>query len=128
MTSATPAPAAPAAGRSAKVPDVALSYIRTWTPYLVTGALTWAGRRWGVVLPESMSAELTLAVALGAGSAYYAAARWLERRTGPGRPRAAARAVGKWMLGGVLRQPVYARSPVTQAELVEPDGTARRPE
>lgn len=119
-------------GRSANAPapvrDVALSYIRTWTPYLVTGVLTWAGRRWGVMLPEDISAELTLAVAVGAGSAYYAAARWLERRTGAGRPRAVARAIGKWMLGGVVRQPVYAQPPGAAADIVEPDGTVREPQ
>ena len=122
------APSTPATGASVKVPDVALSYIRTWTPYVVAGGLTWAARRWGVVLPESLSAEVTLAVAVGAGSAYYAVARWLERHTGSSWPQTAARAAGRWMLGGVLRQPVYPRPPVTAAALVESDGMARRPE
>lgn len=111
-----------------RVSDVALSFIRTWTPYLVTGALAWGGRRYGIVLPETLSTELTLTVAVGAGSAYYAAARWLERRTGPSRWRTAARTIGRWMLAGVIRQPIYTNPPVDQAAIIEPDGDVHRPE
>lgn len=112
--------------RPVRVPDVALSYIRTWTPYIVAGALTWAARDLGIVLPDTLSAELTLAVAVGGGSAYYALARWLERRTGPTWWPRTARATGSWMLAGVVRQPVYilppaARTPQPQPE---PDGTS----
>lgn len=120
MTHAPASPPTPTA-------DLALSYIRTWTPYLVAGALTVAARRYGVVLPESLSAELTLAlaVAVGAGSAYYAAARLLERRPGQTWPARAARTIGTWMLAGVVQQPVYVLPPAARAPLPQPtpDGT-----
>lgn len=93
------------------VSDLAMSLIRTWVPYAVGGLLTWVARRYGVVLPDDLSAEATVWATIAVGSLYYVAARWLERRTGTGGWPRAARAAGRWMLGGVIRQPVYPTPP-----------------
>lgn len=94
--------------RTYRVSDLAVSFIRTWVPVAVAGVLTWVGRRWGIVLPEKMSAEATGWVVVGVTVVYHAAARWLERRGGVSLAARAARWLGRWMLGGVIRQPVYA--------------------
>lgn len=102
-----PAPTAP--GRP--VSDVVLSFVRTYAPYAVAAVATWAGRTFHVVIPESMSTDATLWLAFGLGSGYYALARWCERRDGPGGAARVARAVGKFLLFGAVRQPVYTPPP-----------------
>lgn len=111
-----------------KVPDLALSHVRTITPYLVAYALTWLGSRIGIESLSDLSPHVSGAAVVGLGSLYYALARALERVPGRRRTRAALRGIGRWMLGGVVRQPVYTRPPVRQSTVIEPGGEVRRPE
>jgi hypothetical protein len=94
--------------RERRVSDLAVSLIRTWVPIAVGAALTWAARRWGIVLPDELGAEAAVWATAAVAALYYALARWLERRTGSGLTARAGRWAGRWMLGGVIRQPVYA--------------------
>lgn len=107
----------------APVRDVFLSYVRTWTPYLVATLITWLAVHYNVVIGSGISENAVIWIVLGLGSAYYAVARALERAKSP-----ALRTVGRWLLGGVIRQPVYTLPPVGGATLIEPDGAVRRPE
>ncbi len=113
---------------SRRVSDVAVSLIRTLVPYAVASLLSWIALHWNVVIPPEWSANAVVWVTLGVASGYYAAARWLERRKGAGGAAAAARLLGRWLLGGVIVQPVYSHPPTDRAFLVEPDGESRRPE
>lgn len=114
----------PGQARSWRVPDLAVSFIRTWVPVGVAGALTWAARRWGIVLPAELSAEATGWVVVGVTVMYHALARWLERRTGYDVSDRAARWLGRWMLGGVVRQPAYV-APGQRLVVVGEDGSMR---
>ena len=60
--------------------DYLLSLVRTWVPVAVGSALVWAGRRWGIVLPEDLSAQATVLVTALVVALYYAAVRALEMR------------------------------------------------
>ena len=87
--------------------DYLVSLIRTAVPAGVGLALAWLARETGIVLPEDLSAELTLAAAGAAIGAYYAAVRALEVRW-------------PWVgrLLGSRRQPVYVRP--GEAVVVDP--------
>lgn len=78
--------------------DYLISLIRTVVPAAVGLVLAWLARKTGIVLPEDLSAELTLTVAGVAIGAYYAAVRALEVRW-------------PWVgrLLGSRRQPTYVR-------------------
>lgn len=95
--------------RSWRVSDLALSYVRTFAPVVVVATLGWLGAHYNVVLPAGMTAEAQTWAVAGGIAVYFAAARWLERRQGGSWAARAARWVGRWALGGVLRQPVYVR-------------------
>lgn len=90
------------------VSDLAASFLRTYVPLGVGALLAFAATRWGLVLPSEASAGVGVAATAACVAAWYGLARFLERRRGDGWPAVAARTAGKWMLGGVLRQPVYA--------------------
>jgi uncharacterized membrane protein (DUF441 family) len=60
--------------------DYLVSLIRTWVPIAVGVVLTWLARRWGIVLPEDLSAQATMVVTGLAVAAYYTAIRALEMR------------------------------------------------
>ena len=60
--------------------DYMLSLVRTWVPLVIGAGLTWAGQRWGIVLPEDLSTETAIAVTGVAVGLYYGAVRALEMR------------------------------------------------
>lgn len=81
--------------------DYVLSLIRTFVPVAIGAGLTWAGRRWGIVLPEDLSAQGAMAVTALVIGVYYAVVRALEMR---------------WPIFGKLlgasKPPAYAPVPV----------------
>ncbi len=103
--------------------DLVLSHIRTGVPYVVAAALAALARHYDIVISDHLSAELTAWVVVGLGSVYYGIARVCERAR-----RGWLRAVGRWMLAGVVRQPVYTRTPVTRTTIIEPTGRMRHPQ
>lgn len=109
-----------------RVSDLATSLIRTWVPVAVAAALTWAARRWGIVIDDRFSAPVMVWVTAGVIALYYLLARWLERRRGYGLPARAARWIGRWLLGGIIRQPVYAQ-PGQRLVVVGSDGGMHAP-
>lgn len=60
--------------------DLLLSYIRTWVPVAVGAGLTWLGRKFGIVLPEDLSAQAAITVTGLIIALYYALVRGLETR------------------------------------------------
>lgn len=60
--------------------DYLISVIRTVVPAAVAAALSWLAIRYGIVLDEQSSASLAVGLTAATLSAYYAAARALERR------------------------------------------------
>lgn len=70
----------PPKGKIMSFNDYVLSLIRTVVPVAIGAALTWGGRKWGIVLPEDLSAESTIAITGLVVAAYYAAVRALEMR------------------------------------------------
>jgi hypothetical protein len=80
--------------------DRLASLVRTGVPYLVGLGLAWLGRKYGIVLSDGSSAELTAWVGFLAGTAYYAVVRWAEAHW----PR-----VG-WLLG-LAKPPTYEALP-----------------
>jgi hypothetical protein len=96
-------------GRTWRVSDLAVSLIRTWVPVAAGALVAWLARRAGVVLDPDTSAQAMPWIVAGTIGGYYLAARWLERRRGERLAARAARLLGRWMLGGVIRQPVYAQ-------------------
>lgn len=60
--------------------DYLLSLTRTAVPIAVGAGLTWAGTHWGVVLPDDLSANGTIALTALVVALYYAAVRGLEMR------------------------------------------------
>lgn len=99
----------PGRHRGRPVSDLAASLIRTYVPMWVAAGLTLLAARWGVGIDADTSAYI-VALAVGAAfSAYYGLARFMERQRGTGRGAGLARAVGRWMLGGWLPQPVYVQ-------------------
>lgn len=93
---------APTDLRTWRVSDLAVSLIRTLVPMAVGAALTWAAQRWHVVLPAGADATAGAWTAAAAAGGWYTLARYLEHR-GP-KP---VRWLGRFMLGGVVRVPVY---------------------
>lgn len=111
-----------------RVTDLAVSIIRTWVPIAVGAAITWMCARTGLVVTDSWTILAAVWAQAGVTAAYYAAARYLERRAGAGTVAVVCRWVGRWMLGGVIRQPVYTAPPTSAVTLVEPGGVVRRPD
>ena len=118
---------APPAGGVRRVSDVAASTIRTVAP-IVAGWLLALAAVAGGVLPAGVHAAareaLTATLAAVLSSGWYVSARWLERRRGPSWAAVVGRQVGRWMLGGVISQPVYAA--VGETIRVVADGRAWR--
>ena len=59
-------------------------------PVAVAAALAWLATRFGIVVPEGSPAR-----------------QRVDRRRAGGDLLRLARGLGRWMLGGVMRQPVY---------------------
>lgn len=111
-----------------RVVDVALSLIRTYVPVAVVAVLAAAGAHWHIVLSDRQSATVTVWLVAAATAGYYAAARWLESRQGTGRLAGLGRWLGRWMLGGSFRIPLYIQpGELRHVRVVQPDGTIRKP-
>jgi len=94
-------------GETTRVADLAVSIIRTWVPMGVGGALTAIAAREGWALDPSTSASIGAVAGTACAGLYYLAARLLETSKGSSRFKRSCRTLGTWMLGGVLRRPVY---------------------
>ncbi len=77
--------------------DYLLSLVRTWVPIAVGAVLSWLAVKYGVVVPEDISTELTAGLTGVVTAVYYALVRALERRW----PK-----VGSLLLGS-KQKPVY---------------------
>lgn len=60
--------------------DYAVSLIRTFVPAAVAALLTWLASRWGVVIDDTTSVQVTTGVTGLVLAVYYAAARAAESR------------------------------------------------
>lgn len=93
------------------MPDLAVSLIRTWVPIGVGSALGWLALHGDVRVPPEHAMTLGTFAAGICAAWYYALARLLEHWSGTSVVARASRAVGRFMLGGVIRalaqQPVY---------------------
>lgn len=92
------------------------SLIRTLVPVGIGSVLTYINAHWHLVLPAHASSTLIITATAVTVGAYYAAARWVERRW----PR-----IGRWLiaLGVTDAAPTYTPPAVT-AKLT-PDGPTR---
>jgi len=95
--------------------DFATSIIRTWVPIGVGGVLAAIAARLHFALDPGTSATVGALAASACAAVYYALARLLESRRGHGRLDVVMRRAGTWMLGGVVRKPIY----ISQAEYDE---------
>lgn len=95
-------------GQTRPISDLAASFLRTYVPLGVGALLAFAATRWGLVLPVEASAGVGVAATAACVAGWYGLGRFLERRRGDSWPAVVARSVARWMLGGVIRQPVYA--------------------
>jgi hypothetical protein len=98
-----------------RVSDLAVSLIRTWVPIGVGALLGWVATAGHVVVPPGASATAGAVAAGLCAAAYYGLARLLERTAGTQVWPRVARALGRYMLGGVVRVPTYVK-PVEPAE------------
>lgn len=85
--------------------DYLVSIIRTLVPAGVGAFLGWLASQ-GITLGETDSAGLTAACIAIATAAYYAAARAAEQSRQPW-----LAAIGRFLLGGIARTPVYVPKP-----------------
>ncbi len=85
-----------------------ISIIRTLVPVGVGAMLGWLASR-GITISEADSAGLTAACIAIAIGAYYAAARAAEASRYPW-----LAVIGRFLLGGIARKPVYVRSKTDQ--------------
>lgn len=76
--------------------DLILSYIRTGVPVAIGAGLSWLAVRYGIVVPESLSAEATIFLTGACIAGYYGIVRALEKRWP---------AFGKLL--GTAKKPVY---------------------
>jgi hypothetical protein len=60
--------------------DQIVALIRTWTPMAVGTALAWLAVHLGIVVDEQTSTTVAMLAVTILSAAYYAVARWLERR------------------------------------------------
>nr|MDT0660875.1 hypothetical protein [Micromonospora sp. DSM 115978] len=109
-----------------RVPDLAASVIRTVVPIAAGATLTWLAAHTNVVIDQNTAAAAMPWIVGATIGGYYFAGRWLERRRGDGWAVRAAQWIGRWMLGGVIRQPVYA-DPGTQLRVAGFTGTTQPP-
>lgn len=115
-------------GSGQRVSDVAASLIRTIVPIVVGSVITWLAQHADIVIQPHWSATAMVWAQAAVIAGYYALGRFLERIKGTGAAQRAGRAIGRWMLGGVIRQPVYTRPPTDRAVVIEPGGNTRRPD
>lgn len=80
--------------------DYVLSLIRTYVPVGVGAVLSYTAVRWGIAVPEKISAEATVVLTGAAIAAYYGIVRSLEKRWP---------AFGKLL--GSKAKPVYVEPP-----------------
>lgn len=90
-----------------RVSDVAVSLIRTWVPIGVGAVVAWLAASRHVVLPAHASAALGAFAAAACAAAYYGIARALEHAKGASMPAKLARTLGRYLLGGVMKTPIY---------------------
>lgn len=109
-----------------RISDLAVSFIRTFAPIAVGSALTWVSTTWHIVLKPSTSAQVAIWATAGVTASYYATARYLEHVKGSRLWQRGARWLGRWMLGGVLRRPVYAAPDERVKVLAADSGATRR--
>jgi len=102
--------------------DFATSVIRTWVPIGVGGVLAAVAARTHFALDAGTSATVGALAASVCSALYYALARLMESRRGHGRVDVILRRVGTWMLGGVVRKPIY----MTEAQYAELMRIAKR--
>lgn len=60
--------------------DYVLSLVRTWVPIGVGAVLSYVAVRWGIVVPEDISTELTVGLTGIVIALYYGIVRALEKR------------------------------------------------
>jgi hypothetical protein len=60
--------------------DLVLSYIRTYVPIGVGAALSWLAVKYGIVVDEQISTELTVGLTAVVVAGYYSLVRALETR------------------------------------------------
>jgi hypothetical protein len=97
----------PLVGNERRVADIVNSLIRTWVPIGVGAALAWVATSRHIIVPPHASAAVGVFAASVCASGYYGLARALEHARGDTRRARLARALGRWMLGGVIGPPVY---------------------
>ena len=79
--------------------DYVLSLVRTWVPVGIGAVLSYVAVRWGIVVPEEISTELTVALTGLVIAVYYGLVRALEKRW----PW-----IGRWLIGaGAKSKPAY---------------------
>jgi hypothetical protein len=88
-----------------RVSDVAMSLIRTYVPVAVAAALAWLATRFGIVVPEGIAGEAVGWIVAGLAATGWHGG-WSGAAVSGARPGWHA-GWGRWMLGGVVRQPVY---------------------
>lgn len=85
--------------------DTIVSLIRTWVPIAVGAAVSWLARKLGWVTPDT--AALATAFTGLVIAAYYALARWLEKKW-----------TGFGFLLGIPKEPAYEGTPGPPAVVV----------
>lgn len=60
--------------------DYVLSLVRTWVPVGVGAVLSWLAVRFGIVVPEDISTEVTVGLTAVVVAVYYGIVRALEAR------------------------------------------------
>ncbi len=111
--------------RSWRISYLAISLIRTGVPVAAGAVLAWLAARYDIVIDERTSAQAMPWIVAGVIAGYYWSARQLERVRGTRWSPRAARWLGRWMLGGVIRVPVYP-TPDAQVHEIRGDGTTER--
>jgi hypothetical protein len=93
-----------------QLPSLIPSLIRTFTPIIAGAAITWVCTMTHMVLSPGAGAVAGAMLTGTAGAAYYTLARLLERTRGERAMQRLARALGRYLLGGIHAQPVYRSS------------------
>lgn len=95
-------------------PGFVPSLIRTYSPIAVGAVVTFLARKWGILIDEQTSADLTLALGGLAMALYYTLVRIIEQKV----PQLG------WLIG-LAKAPAYSPAPAAQPEpTVVPDAPA----
>jgi len=62
------------------VTNYAKAHIRTFTPIIVGYVVTWLASNWDILISDSTSTSITLAMITAITAGYYAGIRWLGTR------------------------------------------------